>query len=52
MGSGKSTIGRQLAASLNFKFVDLDHVIAQETGSSISNLFATKGEVYFRKKER
>ena len=52
MGSGKSSVGRQLAASLNYKFIDLDQAIAQETGSSISNLFATKGEVYFRKMER
>ena len=52
MGSGKSAVGEQLAASLNYKFVDLDQAIAQETGSSISDLFATKGEVYFRKIER
>jgi len=52
MGSGKSSVGRQLAASLNYKFIDLDQAIAQETGSSISDLFATKGEVYFRKMER
>ena len=52
MGSGKSAVGEQLAASLNYKFVDLDQAIYQETGSSISDLFATKGEVYFRKIER
>ncbi len=52
MGSGKSTVGRQLAASLNYKFVDLDQAIVRETGSCISDLFATKGEVYFRKMER
>ena len=52
MGSGKSAVGEQLAASLNYKFVDLDQAIAQETGSSITDLFATKGEVYFRKTER
>ena len=52
MGSGKSAVGEQLAASLNYKFVDLDQAIYQETGSSISDLFATKREVYFRKIER
>jgi len=52
MGSGKSAVGRQLAASLNYKFVDLDQAIARETGSCISDLFATMGEVYFREMER
>ena len=51
MGSGKSAVGEQLCL-LNCKFVDLDQAIAEETGSSISELFATKGEVYFRKIER
>jgi len=52
MGSGKSAIGKQLATSLSFKFIDLDEAITEETGSSISELFATKGELYFRKIER
>lgn len=52
MGSGKSEVGRQLAAFLNYKFIDLDQAIAKETGSSISKLFLTKGELYFRKIER
>ena len=52
MGSGKSAIGKQLATSLSFKFIDLDQAITEETGSSISELFATKGELYFRKIER
>ncbi|MRH99011.1 AAA family ATPase [Kriegella sp. EG-1] len=51
MGSGKSTVGRQLAQKLNFIFVDLDAYIEQNEQMTISELFEVKGEIYFRKKE-
>lgn len=51
MGSGKSKKGRKLAALLDFRFVDMDEMIEAEEGSSISSIFAQKGEDYFRKKE-
>ncbi len=51
MGSGKSTIGRMLANQLKMSFLDLDAYIEEMEGSTISQLFASKGEVYFRKKE-
>lgn len=51
MGSGKSTIGKDLATVLNYKFLDLDSVISEYEKSSISDLFKSKGEIYFRKKE-
>ena len=51
MGSGKSTIGRQLATLLNYDFLDLDTFISEQENTSISKLFQTKGEIYFRKKE-
>ncbi|MDY2587123.1 shikimate kinase [Winogradskyella aquimaris] len=51
MGSGKSTIGKELATVLNYKFLDLDSVISDAEKSSISDLFKKKGEIYFRKKE-
>lgn len=52
MASGKTTVGKQLAESLNMNFVDLDAFIEQKAGKTISELFAVKGEIYFRKLER
>ena len=51
MGSGKSTIGKQLATLLNYKFLDLDDYISDNEKASIPELFNKKGEIYFRKKE-
>ena len=48
MGSGKSTIGKLLAAHLRLPFVDLDNVIEQQEQLSIADLFKMKGEDYFR----
>ncbi len=50
-GSGKSHIGALLAQSLNRKFCDMDELIVQRVGCSISQLFKTKGEAYFREVE-
>lgn len=51
MGSGKSTIGKNLATVLNYNFLDLDDYISKQENSSINDLFKNKGEIYFRKKE-
>lgn len=51
MGSGKSTIGQMLSKVLKFDFVDLDAYIEEKEGQSIPEVFNTKGEIYFRKKE-
>lgn len=51
MGSGKSTIGRLLAQFLTRSFVDLDQSIELQHGSSITQMFANRGEEYFRAKE-
>jgi shikimate kinase len=51
MGSGKSSIGKELAASLNYNFTDLDDQIESAENQTISQIFSTKGEIYFRKKE-
>jgi shikimate kinase len=51
MGSGKSTVGKSLATTLNLPFKDLDNEIEKQEKSTISNIFSEKGEIYFRKKE-
>lgn len=51
MGSGKSTVGKELALVLNCPFYDLDDIIEQKEQLSIKELFVNKGEVYFRKLE-
>ena len=47
-GSGKSSVGRALAALLGRKFVDLDDWAAEREGRSIARIFAEDGEGYFR----
>ena len=52
MGTGKSEVGKQLAVRLGRKFIDTDEMIEQEEGMSIAQLFADKGERYFREREK
>jgi shikimate kinase len=47
-GSGKSTVGRQLARRLGLPFFDSDHVIEQQLGCSIREYFEREGEDRFR----
>lgn len=51
MGSGKSTIGKQLSERLGMRFIDTDTYIEQKEGMSISKIFSEKGEEYFRNLE-
>ena len=51
MGSGKSSIGLQIAKKLKLTFVDIDKEIEREFGMSIKKIFETKGENFFRKFE-
>ena len=51
MGAGKSTIGRLLAARLNWDFLDLDAHLEARTRTTIPELFATHGEAHFRRLE-
>ena len=51
MGSGKSSIGLQIAKKLKLTFVDIDKEIERELGMSIKKIFETKGENFFRKFE-
>jgi shikimate kinase len=47
-GSGKSTVGRQLARRIGCRFIDSDHVIEHRIGSSIREFFEREGEPAFR----
>jgi len=51
MGTGKTVIGREIARRLGMKFVDIDDVIEEKEACTISQIFAQKGEKYFRKVE-
>lgn len=51
MGAGKSTIGKLLAARLNYSFADLDQYIVEKEGRSISSIFESQGRSYFRSLE-
>lgn len=51
MGSGKSTVGKKLAAKLNLQFIDLDAYIEQREGKTIPQIFAEQGEPAFREIE-
>jgi len=51
MGSGKSSIGNLVSKKLDLPFIDVDNLIVKNTGMSISEIFETKGEVYFRNLE-
>jgi shikimate kinase len=50
-GSGKSTVGAELAGRLGVPFLDLDIEIASEDGRSITEIFAAEGEAGFRARE-
>lgn len=52
MGCGKSSLGRKLAKVTGFEFVDMDSVIEQREGATISDIFNYAGEDYFRCAER
>ncbi|HZK11322.1 MAG TPA: shikimate kinase [Atribacterota bacterium] len=51
MGSGKSVVAEELARKLGMKFIDMDQIIEERQGMSISDIFDRYGESYFRKQE-
>lgn len=48
MASGKSSFGKKLARHLSMEFLDLDQFIEEQEEMSINDIFAIKGESYFR----
>lgn len=51
LGSGKTTLGKQLSAHMNVHFVDMDWEITKKENKSVQEIFAEKGEDYFREVE-
>ena len=52
MGCGKSSLGRKIAKRGGMRFVDMDSMIEEREGASVSDIFHYQGETYFREKER
>ena len=52
MGTGKSSVGRELARQKKWQFLDLDDLIEEKEGTSIPEIFQHRGEPYFRALEK
>lgn len=52
MGCGKTSVGKILARQINKNFKDVDQLIEKEQGRSVSEIFESKGEEYFRSLEQ
>ena len=52
MGSGKTSVGRELAALTGFSFLDLDALVEERTGRTVAETFRVSGERGFRDEER
>jgi len=51
MGAGKTRIGKYVARRLKINFFDIDKLIEKKNEMKITEIFKTKGEIYFRKEE-
>ena len=51
MGTGKSTIGKEVAKKLKIDFIDTDQLIEKEANLTIAEIFKKNGEKYFRELE-
>ena len=51
-GSGKTTVGRELAAQMNREFIDIDDCVVKKEGLTIPEIFEQKGEAAFRTLEQ
>jgi shikimate kinase len=52
MAVGKSAVGRNLAKKLKRRFLDLDRVVEKGEGMKVRDIFAQKGQPYFRQREK
>jgi shikimate kinase len=52
MGTGKTAVGKALAARTGMPFIDIDARIEEKTDSTIAEIFRTSGEEYFRRLEQ
>ncbi len=51
MGSGKTSVGKRLAAHYGFRHIDTDHIVEETQGLSITRIFEAHGESKFRELE-
>ena len=51
MGTGKTTLGKRLAAALGYEFVDTDELIVARSGRTVEEIFHEQGEAVFREME-
>jgi shikimate kinase len=51
MGSGKSTLSHLICKKTGYDFIDTDSIIESNEGMSITDIFSSKGEAYFRNLE-
>ncbi len=52
MGTGKSTIGKELATRLGRKFLDMDQLLEKRLGMTVSEIFEKRGQEFFRAEEK
>ncbi len=52
MGTGKTSVAREVARRLGWPFVDMDLIIQARLGMPIDKIFARRGEAFFREHER
>ena len=52
MGVGKTRIGKYMAKRLKINFFDIDKLVEKKNEMKITEIFKTKGEIYFRKEEK
>ena len=49
MGTGKTSVGQEIARRLGREFVDMDALIEAREGMTVADIFAQRGEVHFRR---